>query len=91
MRPVRGWTILLIALGVAVCSSQMRAGFWRTGRPVQTLNYEHLEIRPLGSNHALATGEYVLTSAGRPDRTGWFTTIWVRTARGWRMTHDHSS
>lgn len=70
---------------------QMRAGFWRTGRPAQALHYEHLEIRPLGANHALATGEYVLTGADRPDRTGWFTTIWVRTAAGWRMTHDHSS
>ena len=77
--------------GVNAIGDQMRAGYWRTGRPLQTLHYEHLEIRPLGPDHALATGQYILTGAGRPDRTGWFTTIWTRTPAGWRMIHDHSS
>lgn len=70
---------------------QMRAGYWRTGLPLQTLSYDHLEIRPIGPNQAIVTGRYILTGGGRPDRTGWFTTIWVRTATGWRMVHDHSS
>ena len=70
---------------------QMRAGFWKTGRPDQVLSYDHLEVRPLGRDHALATGQYILTGAGQPQRTGWFTTIWVRTRAGWRMVHDHSS
>lgn len=69
---------------------QMRAGFWKTGRPDQMLNYDHLEIRPLGPDHALATGQYILSGAGKSDRTGWFTTIWERTSTGWRMIHDHS-
>ncbi len=77
--------------GVNAIGDQMRTGFWKTGRPAQALHYEHLEIRPLGPDHALATGQYVLTGGGRPDRTGWFTTIWVRTPAGWRMMHDHSS
>jgi uncharacterized protein (TIGR02246 family) len=69
---------------------QMRAGFWKAGRPDQILAYDHLEIRPLGQDHALATGQYILSGAGKPDRTGWFTTIWERTPAGWRMIHDHS-
>jgi uncharacterized protein (TIGR02246 family) len=69
---------------------QMRAGFWKTGRPDQVLNYDHLEIRPLGPDHTLATGQYILSGGGKPDRTGWFTTIWERTPAGWRMIHDHS-
>jgi ketosteroid isomerase-like protein len=83
--------------GVNGIGDQMRSGYWRTGRPVQLLHYEHLEIRALGPDHALATGQYVLTGGGRPDRTGWFTTIWARIppASGhpaaWRMVHDHSS
>ena len=77
--------------GVNAIGDQMRAGYWRTGRPLQVLHYEHLEIRPLGPDNALATGQYVLTGGGRPDRTGWFTTIWTRTPAGWRMIHDHSS
>lgn len=76
--------------GVNGIGDQMRAGFWSTGRPIQALHFEHLEIRPLGPDHALATGQYVLTGAGRPNRTGWFTTIWVRTPEGWRMIHDHA-
>lgn len=76
--------------GVNAIGDQMRAGFWRTGRPTQNLHYEHLEIRPLGPDHALVTGQYVLRGAGRPDRTGWFTTIWTRTSAGWRMVHDHA-
>lgn len=80
-----------IVRGVRGIEGQMRAGYWRTGRPLQTLSYDHLEIRPIGPSQAIVTGQYILTGGGRPDRTGWFTTIWVRTAAGWRMVHDHSS
>lgn len=76
--------------GVRGIEGQMRAGFWRTGRPLQSLSYDHLEIRPIGPDQAIATGQYILTGGGRPDRTGWFSTIWVRTPKGWRMVHDHS-
>lgn len=76
--------------GVNAIGDQMEKGFWRSGRPIQMLHYEHLEIRPLGPDHALVTGKYVLTGGGRADRTGWFTTIWARTKNGWRMVHDHS-
>ena len=77
--------------GVKGIEGQMRAGYWRTGRPAQMLTYDHLEIRPIGPNQAIVTGQYILTGAGLPNRTGWFTTIWVRTPAGWRMVHDHSS
>jgi len=79
-----------IVRGKAATEQVMRSGFWRNGRPAQQLHYEHVEVRMLGADHALVTGEYVLTGAGRPDRTGWFTTIWARTDAGWRMIHDHS-
>ena len=68
----------------------MRKGFWRSGRPLQQLHYEHVEVRMLGDANALVTGQYVLTGADRPQRTGWFTTVWARTGDGWRMIHDHS-
>jgi ketosteroid isomerase-like protein len=76
--------------GPSGIEQQMREGFWKSGRPLQQLRYDHLEIRPLGGDHALATGQYILSGAGMPDRTGWFTTIWERTGAGWRMIHDHS-
>jgi len=68
----------------------MRQGFWKTGRPLQQLHYEHVDVRKLGADYALVTGEFVLTGADKPDRTGWFTTVWKRTAAGWRMIHDQS-
>ncbi|HET7603246.1 MAG TPA: nuclear transport factor 2 family protein [Gemmatimonadales bacterium] len=77
--------------GVGAIEGQMRRGFWRTGRPLQTLHYEHVEVRMLGDEHALVTGQFVLTGGGQPQRTGWFTTVWMRTPVGWRMMHDHSS
>jgi ketosteroid isomerase-like protein len=77
--------------GVQGIEGQMRAAYWRTGRPLQTLSYDHLEIRPIGPNQSIVTGQYILTGGGVPTRTGWFTTIWVRTRAGWRMVHDHSS
>ena len=55
--------------GVAGIEGQMRAGFWRTGRPLQNLSYDHLEIRPIGPDQAIATGQYILSGGGRPDRT----------------------
>jgi uncharacterized protein (TIGR02246 family) len=76
--------------GVKVIEQTMRNGFWKTGRPIQQLRYEHVEVRMLGKENALVTGQYVLTGADRPDRTGWFTTVWTRTKQGWRMIHDHS-
>lgn len=76
--------------GVEAIEKTMREGFWRSGRPAQQLRYEHLQVRMLGPDHALVTGQYVLTRAGRPDRTGWFTTVWTSTKQGWKMIHDHS-
>src|SRR2546421_8152453 len=61
--------------GVRGIEAQMRAGFWRTGRPAQTLSYDHLEIRSIGPNQAIVTGQYILTGGAIPNRTGWFTTI----------------
>lgn len=76
--------------GRSAIEKSMREGFWKTGRPLQNLHYEHAEVRMLGKDYALVTGQYVLTGGGRPDRTGWFTTVWTRTKEGWRMIHDHS-
>jgi len=76
--------------GIEAVRQQMLAGFWKTGRPLQVLRYEHLDVRPLGPESALVTGQYILSGDGLPDRTGWFTTIWARTTAGWRMIHDHS-
>ena len=76
--------------GVEHIEQTMRGGFWKTGRPLQQLRYENLDVRMLGKKNALVTGQYILSGAGKPDRKGWFTTVWVKTGKGWRMMHDHS-
>lgn len=76
--------------GRSAIERTMREGFWKMGRPLQNLRYEHVDVRMLGKDYALATGQYVLSGADRPERTGWFTTVWARTKEGWRMIHDHS-
>ena len=76
--------------GVEVIEKTMKDGFWKTGRPLQQLRYEHIVVRMLGKENALVTGQYILSGNDRPDRTGWFTTVWTKTKDGWRMIHDHS-
>jgi ketosteroid isomerase-like protein len=71
--------------------ASLRRGFWRGGKPLQTLRYEHVSARALGPNHALVTGRFVLTGGGLADATGWFTLVWERGPQGWREIHDHSS
>ena len=76
--------------GVEKIEETMKKGFWKTGRPIQVLRYENVVIRMLGKEGALVTGQYILSGADRPDRTGWFTSVWKKTKDGWKMIHDHS-
>ncbi|WP_420151408.1 YybH family protein [Spirosoma sp.] len=76
--------------GVEVIENTMKKGFWKTGRPLQQLRYEQINVRMLGKTNALVTGKFVLTGGDKPDRTGWFTTVWEKSRDGWRMIFDHS-
>lgn len=68
-----------------------REAYFHDGLPQQQLRFEQLAVRPLGTDHAMATGRFILSGGGEPDQTGWFTLVWMRTAAGWRTIHDHSS
>lgn len=70
--------------------ASLRRSFWRDGRPVQALRFERVSVQPLGADHALTTGRFVLSGGGGADRSGWFTLVWARTPGGWRIVHDHS-
>ena len=67
------------------------ARYFTGTRPDQQLRFEQLQVRPLGADHALLTGRFVLTGGGKPEQSGWFTLVWAKTAEGWRIIHDHSS
>ena len=59
--------------------------------PRQTLQFEQIAVRPLGQDHALMTGRFILSGGGAPEQTGWFSLVWGRTEHGWKILHDHSS
>jgi uncharacterized protein (TIGR02246 family) len=83
-----------VTFGVAEIRRRYQASYWQTGRPAQQLRFEDIEVRPLGSGHALALGRYVLLTPGTSTvaGTGWFTLVLQRIATGeWRIIHDHSS
>ncbi len=65
--------------------------YFRDGKPIQALEFDHVWIRALGKDHALMTGNFHLTGGGQAEQSGWFTLVWERTAEGWRVLHDHSS
>ncbi len=69
----------------------MSAHYFRDGKPLQTLRFDHVTVRPLGKRFALAVGQFILTGGGRDDASGWFSTIWEHRPEGWRVIHDHSS
>lgn len=77
--------------GVEPLEKAFAEKYFKDGRPRQTLSFDNRVIRRLGPDAALETGRYLLTGGGEPEQSGWFTLVWVRTADGWRVIHDHSS
>lgn len=72
--------------------SSLAKNFWKDGKPLQQLAFEDLAVTPLGKNHAMMTGRFILkANATQKEATGRFTLVWVKTAEGWRIIHDHSS
>ncbi|MBA3553993.1 MAG: nuclear transport factor 2 family protein [Gemmatimonadales bacterium] len=78
-------------VGKAGTADALRRAFFRDGKPIQSLRFEQVSVKPLGPAHALVVGRFVLTGGGQEERSGWFSTIWERQPAGWRVIHDHSS
>lgn len=79
--------------GRAEIERRYRASYWASGRPEDALRFENVEITPLGEEHALAVGRYVLydRQSGVTTASGIFSLVLRRTPDGWRIIHDHSS
>lgn len=67
--------------------------YFGSGAPEAMLGFRDIEVRPLGPDHALAVGRYLLRSRGTGTQTaeGIFSLVFTRTGEGWRIVHDHSS
>lgn len=57
------------------------------------LDFANLDIRMLGNDYAIVTGEFHLarTPAGGGDASGVFSLLFRNTAQGWRIILDHTS
>ncbi len=69
--------------------------YWAPGASRDSLRFEAMEVTPLGVEHALALGRYVLfrpTPEGEEvSGTGYFSLVLRRTEDGWKIIHDHTS
>jgi uncharacterized protein (TIGR02246 family) len=64
---------------------------FQPGARRDSLHFEEIEARPLGSDHALVTARFVLMRGGAVTASGPFTLVMEETPAGWRILHDHSS
>jgi ketosteroid isomerase-like protein len=65
--------------------------YFDNGMPKQLLGYDTYEFTPLGKDYALLTGRFILKAKKkRKERTGTFSLVFVHTANGWKILHDHS-
>ena len=68
--------------------------YWAPETARDSLRFEGIEVLPLGGEHALALGQYVLY---RPEEegvvisTGYFSLVLRNTEGEWRILHDHTS
>jgi ketosteroid isomerase-like protein len=76
--------------GIAPIEKAFSETYFKDGKPIQQLRFEQLAVRPVTADVALATARFVLSGGEKPDQTGWFTLVWVRTPGGWKAVHDHS-
>jgi ketosteroid isomerase-like protein len=60
------------------------------GKEMGKLSFEELSVEPLGADHALVRGRFLLRLKGG-RATGLFTLVLRRTPAGWRIIHDHTS
>jgi ketosteroid isomerase-like protein len=76
---------------VAAIESAFRSTYFSGDKPKQNLCMEGVAIRSLSRDTALMTGRFVLHGGGLAEQSGWFTLVWIRTAAGWKVVHDHTS
>lgn len=78
--------------GKAGTRARYASSYFAAGAPKGRLSFRDIEVRPLGDDHALAVGRYVLTDRETgAESTGMFSLTLRRTSEGWRIIHDHSS
>lgn len=68
--------------------------YWAPGTVRDSLRFENIEVMPLGRDHALALGRYVLFRPEDGDveaSAGHFSLVLRSMDGGWKIVHDHTS
>jgi beta-aspartyl-peptidase (threonine type) len=68
--------------------------YWAPGASRDSLRFEGIEVIPLGSDHALALGQYVLyrpEEDGAVVSSGYFSLVLWKPNGHWKILHDHTS
>ncbi|HZH94386.1 MAG TPA: nuclear transport factor 2 family protein [Flavisolibacter sp.] len=78
-------------VGINGMRENYQRGFFNGSKPKQNLKYEEMIIRPLGKDHALLTGKFILSGNNLKQLAGRYSVLFVRRPQGWRILHDHSS
>jgi ketosteroid isomerase-like protein len=68
-----------------------RQTYFKEGAARQQLTFDRFTTTPLAGNYVLLTGRFTLDGNKLPTLSGWFSLVCVRTAKGWKILHDHTS
>lgn len=89
-----GTTSYISGGGVRYGYDRIRANYasrFAPGASRDSLRFEDLAARPLGTSHALVTARFILHRDGRTTSSGPFSIVMERRADGWKILHDHTS
>jgi hypothetical protein len=65
--------------------------YFKAGAARQQLSFDQFKITPLAGNYVLLTGRFTLEGNKLPTLSGWYSLVCVRTPKGWKILHDHTS
>jgi beta-aspartyl-peptidase (threonine type) len=68
-----------------------RQTYFKEGAARQQLSFDQFKIVPLAGNYVLLTGRFTLDGNKLPTLSGRFSLVCVRTPKGWKILHDHTS
>ncbi|MCC6262577.1 MAG: nuclear transport factor 2 family protein [Bryobacterales bacterium] len=81
-----------VARGFEGLERRYRLTYGNAGK-MGKLTFSEIDVKPLGEEYAFAIGRFELqrSVAGGGNAAGRFTIVLRKTARGWRIIHDHTS
>jgi len=78
-------------IGLDTLKAHYQRKYFNGTKPKQQLAFDEIQVKPLSTSHALVTGRFILTGQNLPEQSGRFSLVFVNTAKGWKILHDHSS